>query len=113
MSPKVNKKQKLNDGTGKFVINGPTGRWASDERAAVVTFVVKQPVNGNLAVGIGETALLMRPRNGGSFDWSAGVTHISGPAFQAGAANVQAWASIAESGGPDKYDWDVDITINS
>jgi len=26
---------------------------------------------------------------------------------------VQAWASIAGSGGPDKYDWDVDITINS
>jgi len=25
---------------------------------------------------------------------------------------VQAWASIAGSGGPDKYDWDVDITIN-
>jgi len=113
MSPKVYPDQQLRNGNGTFLIDGPTGSWASNELAAVVTFVVKQPVNGNLAVGIGETALLMRPRNGGSFDWSAGVTHISGPAFQAGAANVQAWASIAESGGPDKYDWDVDITINS
>ena len=112
MSPKVNKKQKLRDASGDFVINGPTGRWASDERAAVVTFVIKQGNNGTTAVGIGETTLLKRPGNGRSFRWSAAVNEVSGPAFAAGPADVQAWASIADSDGPYLYGWNVPITIS-
>ncbi len=112
MSPKVNKKQKLDDGNGEFIINGPTGRWKTDEQAAVVTFVIKQGNNGTTAVGIGETTLLQRPTNGHSFRWSADVTQVSGPAFAVGAADVQAWASIADSDGPYLYGWNVPITIS-
>ncbi len=112
MSPKVNKKQKLKDANNKFVINGPTGRWKTDEQAAVVTFVIKQGNNGTTAVGIGETHLLQRPGNGRSFRWSADVEQVSGPDFAAGPADVQAWASIAESDGPYLYGWNVPITIS-
>jgi len=112
MSPKVNKKQKLRNPNGDFVINGPTGRWASDERAAVVTFVIKQGNNGTTAVGIGETSLLARPANGRSFRWSGDVRQVSGPAFAPGRADVQAWASIAEAEGPYLYGWNVPVTLS-
>ncbi|HEX5251746.1 MAG TPA: hypothetical protein VFW14_18925 [Gaiellales bacterium] len=111
MSPKVNKKQKLVGGR-LTSINGPTGRWKADEKAAVVTFVIKQGNNGTTAVGIGETHKLNRPVNGRSFRWSATVDQVSGPAFVAGPADVQAWASIAESDGPYLYGWNVPITIS-
>jgi hypothetical protein len=111
MSPKVYDTQKLST-NGQFLINGPTDNWDPDELAAVVTFVIKQAGNGAVAVGIGETQLLTRQQNGKSFDWSGAVTHISGPAFQTGSATVRAWASIAETNGPDTYECDVDITIN-
>jgi hypothetical protein len=112
MSPKVYEQQHLGNGNGGFVINGPTGDWAADEMAAVITFVVKQNGNGAVAVGIGESVVYNRPENGMSFDWTAHVKHVAGPAFRTGDAKVQAWASIAERGGPDMYPWGVDITIN-
>ena len=112
MSPKVNKKQKLKNAKKRFVINGPTGRWRADEKAAVVTFVIKQGTNGATAVGIGETHRLNRPANGRSFRWSAAVKKVSGPAFVAGPADVQAWASIAESDGPYLYGWNVPVTLS-
>jgi hypothetical protein len=112
MIPRVYPNQHLHNGNGGFVINGPTGAWNPDEIAAVVTFVIKQDGNGPAAVGIGETNLLRRKPNGADFDWSAAVTHISGPAFQTGDADVQAWASVAKTGGPGEYDWYVDVTIS-
>jgi hypothetical protein len=111
MIPRVYTNQHLHNGNGGFVINGPTDTWATDELAAVITFVITQNGNGPVAVGIGETNLLRRRPDGGTFDWNAAVTHTSGPAFQAGAATVKAWASIAETGGPDMYPWAVDITL--
>ncbi|HXD71812.1 MAG TPA: hypothetical protein VN615_18230 [Gaiellales bacterium] len=111
MSPKVNKKQKLVGGKLQS-INGPTGRWRTDEEAAVVTFVVKQGTNGTTAVGIGKTTLLRPVANGRSFRWDAHVTQVSGPDFAAGPADVQAWASIADSDGPYLYGWNVPITIS-
>jgi hypothetical protein len=112
MIPRVYDSQHLHNGNGGFVIDGPTGPWNPDEMAAVVTFVIKQDGNGaGTAVGIGETTLLRRKPNGADFDWSATVTHISGPAFKAGDADVQAWASVAKTGGPGEYDWYVDVTI--
>lgn len=112
MSPKVNKQQKLQNANGNFVINGPTGAWKNAEQAAVVTFVIKQGANGSTAVGIGESRLLHRPASGRSFRWTADVTHVSGPAFAAGPADVQAWASIAESDGPYMYPWNVPVTLS-
>jgi len=111
MSPKVNKQQKLVGGKLKS-INGPTGRWKADEQAAVVTFVIKQGNNGTTAVGIGETRLLKPQVGRRSFRWSAAVNKVSGPAFVAGPADVQAWASIADSDGPYLYGWNVPITIS-
>jgi hypothetical protein len=112
MIPRVYPDQHLHSGTGGFVINGPAEDWEAAELAAVVTFVVTQNGSAPAAVGIGETNLLRRRPNGADFDWSAAVTHLSGPAFKTGAAKVHAWASIAETTGPGgDYNCDVDITI--
>jgi hypothetical protein len=113
MIPRVYPNQRLHNGNGGFVINGPTGDWEADELAAVITFVVTQGQNGTTAIGIGESPVYDRPPAGASFDWRAPVQHVSGPAFHSGAADVQAWASIAESeGASEMYPWNVPITIS-
>ena len=98
MSPKVCKEQHLKT-NGKFVIKGPTDDWDSDESAAVFVVVITQSKTGALAVGRGESVVYQRPPDGKSFIWQADVRHIAGPAFQTGAADVHAWAAVAEGGG--------------
>lgn len=112
MIPRVYKNQHLGGANG-FVINGPTGNWDGKDLAAVVTFVIKQNGSGPVSIGIGKSVVYDRPAGGASIVWTAPVRHVSGPAFHAGDADVQAWISIAETGGASEmYPWNVPITLS-
>jgi hypothetical protein len=112
MSPKVWDQQHLKT-NGKFTIKGPTGTWDSDEVAAVFIVVITQPKAGSVAVGRGKSIVYTRPPDGKSFIWEADVTHIAGPPFQEGPADVHAWAAVAEGGGlaDPPYECDVPVEI--
>ena len=112
MSPKAYDKQKLSGPNGSFVVTGPTEKWEPDELEAVITFVITQPKDQPVSIGIGRTDVLTRKSGGASFDWSAPVKLVTGPAFRTGEASVKAWASVAETGGPGDYNCVVDITIS-
>lgn len=109
MSPKIDQEQHLHTANGSFVITGPLGNWDADDGAAVVTFVVSQTQNGNVATGIGKSQVY---RPGGSTKWSADVTVVNGTQFRAGTAVVSAWASIATTdGGWELYPWGRNVTL--
>lgn len=101
MSPKIDHQQNLASG-GPLTITGPIDSWDPDELAAVFTVVISQVVSGGVAIGIGKSDVYMPTAK----DWSANVTVLGGPGFQAGGATAFAWASVAEKGGGwEMYPW--------
>jgi len=62
-------------------------------------------------VGRGESVVYARPADGKSFIWHADVTHIAGPQFRTGAADVHAWAVVAEGGGLGQPPYECDIPV--